>query len=296
MATLEVHDDRGNVRRVAISRDHPALFGSSAECDIVLQAPGILPVHGRIRWKGGRYKVDASPDAQAIERNGQKVTTASFRIGDEVRVGPYRIFMINPDTGPLDEKTRLLAQPQGKAAGAPAAASKFESLGWMKSLDVAPPSVETPGGADPQADPGTAAYDKAYQDAVARRAGQATQQAAVQRQTLLGRVRSLMVGGEQRPGQERILTSPVVLGLVAAFVVLVVVLISLRSVIGDKSATYAFNRAVQTHDDGDYRNAIVQFDEFLESNPKDSRASKAKVLRYLSSAEQYVRSGMPSWT
>ncbi|HEV3121681.1 MAG TPA: PQQ-binding-like beta-propeller repeat protein, partial [Isosphaeraceae bacterium] len=179
---------------------------------------------------------------------------------------------------------------------APTAASKFESLGWMKSLDVAPPSVETPGGADPQANPDTAAYDKAYQDAVARRAGQATHQAPVQRQTLLGRVRSLMVGGEQRPGQERILTSPVVLGLVAAFVVLVVVLISLRSVIGNRSATYAFNRAVQTHDDGDYRNAIVQFDEFLDSNPKDSRASKAKVLRYLSSAEQYVRSGMPSWT
>ena len=45
MATLEIHDDRGKVQRVAVSRDHPALFGSSPECDIVLNAPGILPVY-----------------------------------------------------------------------------------------------------------------------------------------------------------------------------------------------------------------------------------------------------------
>jgi outer membrane protein assembly factor BamB len=297
MATLEVHDDRGNVRRVAISRDHPALFGASAECDIVLQAPGILPVHGRIRWKGGRYKVDASPDAHSIERNGQKVTTASFRIGDEVRVGPYRIFMINPDTGPVDEKTRLLAQPQAQAAPASKAGRAFESLGWIKHLEVAPPSVETPGGAATEADPDSPSYDKAYQDAVARRAAQAVQQAAVaaRPQTLLGRMRGLLVGLEQRPGQERILTSPLVLGLVAAFIVFVVVGISLRSVIGKKSAKYQFDRAVQSHDDGDYRNAIVQFDEFLQSNPEDLRSSKARVLRHLSTVEQYVRSGIPSW-
>ena len=51
MATLEVHDGRGRVERVAIARDHPVMLGSSPKCDIVLEGDGVLPFHGRIRWK-----------------------------------------------------------------------------------------------------------------------------------------------------------------------------------------------------------------------------------------------------
>jgi outer membrane protein assembly factor BamB len=297
MATLEIHDDRGQVRRVAINRDHPALFGSSPECDIVLQAPGILPVHGRIRWKGHRFKVDASPEAHAIERNGKQVTTASFRIGDEVRVGSYRIFMINPDTGPLDDKTKLLAQPQAQAhAGAAAArGGDFESLGWVKHLDTAQQSPDARVADDPEAQ----AYDRAYQEAVARRTAQSAQQvqqtAVAQKKNLLGSARRLLAGLEERPGEERVLTSPLVLGLSAMFVLIVLAGISLHRVISKRTAQRQFDRAVQSHDEGDYRNAIAQFDEFLKNYPKDPRIGKARVLRQLSNVEQYVRSGIPSW-
>ena len=51
---------------VELARDHPVLFGTSAACDIVLSGEGILPVHGRIRWRKGRFKVEASPDAEYV--------------------------------------------------------------------------------------------------------------------------------------------------------------------------------------------------------------------------------------
>src|SRR5215216_620579 len=97
MATLEVHDGPGRVRRVTISRDQTVLFGSSPKCDIVLEGPGVLPFHGRLRWKETRFKVDASPDARHLEINGKRLAASSFRQGDEITIGTCRIFMIHAD-------------------------------------------------------------------------------------------------------------------------------------------------------------------------------------------------------
>ena len=70
MATLEVHDGQGRVQFVELERDHLILFGTSPHCEISLEGPGIKPVHGRIRWKRGRFKVEASPDAEFVLING----------------------------------------------------------------------------------------------------------------------------------------------------------------------------------------------------------------------------------
>src|SRR5438552_4599731 len=96
MATLEIHDGQGRVEFVALARDHPVLFGTSASCDIVLTGEGIFPVHGRIRWKKkkGQYKVEASPDAQYVSINGHRMNTSSLHQRDEMKVGPCRLFMI----------------------------------------------------------------------------------------------------------------------------------------------------------------------------------------------------------
>ena len=123
MATLEVHDDRGHVRRVEIDHDQPVLFGSSPKCDVVLEGDGVLPFHGRIRWKTKRFKADASPDARYLLINGHKMTASSFRQGDEIRVGPCRIFMIYADDElpRQDDKTRV-QEPPIRVPDAPAAA------------------------------------------------------------------------------------------------------------------------------------------------------------------------------
>ena len=77
MATLEVHDGRGRVERVRIAHDQPVMFGSSPKCDVVLGGDGVLPFHGRVRWREQKktFKVDASPEAEYILVNGQKMAT-----------------------------------------------------------------------------------------------------------------------------------------------------------------------------------------------------------------------------
>ena len=93
MATLEVHDGKGRVQFVELSRDHPVLFGTSSACDVILQGEFIRPVHGRIRWKEPKFKVEASPDAEFVLINGHKMTTGSLRQGDEITVGDCRMFL-----------------------------------------------------------------------------------------------------------------------------------------------------------------------------------------------------------
>ena len=56
MATLEVHDGQGRVQFIELERDHPILFGTSPHCEVVLEGPGINPVHGRIRWQAGQVQ------------------------------------------------------------------------------------------------------------------------------------------------------------------------------------------------------------------------------------------------
>src|SRR5262249_34315801 len=58
-------------------------------------------VHGRIRWKRDKVKVEASPDAEYVLINGNKMTNGSIDAGDEVAVGPCRIFLLRMDEGPV---------------------------------------------------------------------------------------------------------------------------------------------------------------------------------------------------
>jgi hypothetical protein len=97
MATLEVHDGQGRVQFIDLESDQMILFGTSASCEIILEGPEIKPVHGRIRLKGGRVKVEPSPDAGFVILNGRRMVSGSVGQGDEITVGPCRIFVLRLD-------------------------------------------------------------------------------------------------------------------------------------------------------------------------------------------------------
>ena len=54
-------------------------------------------MHGRIRWKSKKFKIEASPDAEYVVINGHKMTTGSIHQGDEITVGDCRMFLIRAD-------------------------------------------------------------------------------------------------------------------------------------------------------------------------------------------------------
>ena len=107
----------------------------------------------------------------------------------------------------------------------------------------------------------------------------------------------MLTARDRPPGQERVLSSPLVIGLVVAFVALVGLSVALKGVIDRTVASRLYNRAVENFDDGDYRNAIRQFGEFLAATgARDARASKARVLRALANVRQFTVSSAASWS
>ncbi len=104
------------------------------------------------------------------------------------------------------------------------------------------------------------------------------------------------VTGTDAPGRERIASSPLVIGLVAALALLVGMGFWLKNIIASTVADRTFNRARQNFDDGDYRTAIRDFDSFLKTNPKDARQGEARVLQAMANVRQYCAPDGSTWS
>ncbi len=317
MATLEVHDDAGRVQFVELSHDHPALFGTSPACDIVLAGEGVFPVQGRIRWKKGQYRVEASPDAEYVVINGHKMSSSSLHQGDEMTVGPCRLFLLRVDENDQaqhaprppkrsdEERTRVLEGPGHLHFGpartapgtggttAPRAASALERDDWLRDLGTTTDQAEDERELD---------QPQGRSTAVARRAGSppAVAPGALAGDGLLVRLRAWVTALRDRrahaPGRERLVSSPLVVGLVAALGLLVLLGLGLRSIIARTLADQQYNHAVEHMEDGDYRTAIRDFDVFMTNHPEDSRVAKARVLRALANVRQYISVSGGTWS
>ncbi len=298
MAILEVHDGYGRVERKIITQDRPILFGSSPKCEIVLTAMGVEPFHGRIRWKGDRYKLDAYPEVESLSLNGQRIKSASLRQGDEIAFGPCRIFMIQDDDGDdqvVDDRTRE-APPPAYAQPAPTSSPPRASAAtpWLAS-PMAPPSVE---GSAPRAQtplPRSRHASKREQ-IEGLNADQSREAEPPGRAKAKGRKLSdLFTFKPQSPDDDQAVVSPMVVSLGVALAIIVVLSWSLWTVIQKNNAQRLYAKAVDELDTGDFRNSVRQFDQFLEGFPKHTEAEKARVLREMANVRQYTSGGAPSW-
>ncbi|GAC1464522.1 MAG: hypothetical protein NVSMB9_03270 [Isosphaeraceae bacterium] len=290
MATLEVHDGQGRVERVTVTHAQPIMFGSSPKCDIVLGGDGVLPFHGRIRWQAHKkqFKVDASPDAEFLWVNGHKMASSSFRQGDEVQVGRHRIFLIFegepnvPSPRGRDDVTQLLS-PSFNAP--PQAGKVLKRSGWSEPGEVESPLIERAANVSSVAD----RSDERIENKLT---------VASPTNPLFGwrRLLALFSRRANVPGQESVVSSPLIFGLVCSFLVLVLVGFSLYGIIARSAASRLYQEAVNNLEDGDYRNAIRRFDEFLRASPTDERAGKARVYRALADVRQYTTAAGTSWS
>jgi outer membrane protein assembly factor BamB len=300
MATLEVHDGQGRVERVVVSRDQTVLFGSSPKCEIVLAGEGIFPFHGRLRWnpRKQRFKADASPDAQFLVVNGHRMSSSSFRLGDEIDVGGNRIFLIHDgdqsvaEVAPRDDVTRVQPPPFLAPPAPPSAARRggrprpgsLVSRSLEDDLDAVVMELETPGrGGDEVAPPRSAARPRDDRRQPPPKRG-------------WKRLLFLLSNRATAPGREQVMSSPLVFGLFVSFVFLVLTGFALYGIIVRSSATRLYNRGVENLEDGDYRNAIRRFDEFLRANPDDPRSGPARVHRAMADVRQYTTGAGASWS
>jgi len=344
MAMLEIHDGHGGVQRVPVARNQTVLFGSSPQCDLVLDDPEVMPFHGRLRWRRDQMKVDASPQAEFIELNGRKITTASFRQGDELQLGSCRIFLISAgiEVPPQRESPRPggdtpRVQPPPAPAPPPRPPARAEPAGVEAPLiaeDFALEpeeellDVEIAEEDEPPAEPLRLAPIPRLREEEAP-----VRPAPLPRTWRRGRTKPDDSGHQERPevapelvlelprpprpqppamgwgglvralrsqdlppGEERIFSSPLVVTLLIALVFLLLASGSLWGIIQRTIATRLYNQAADNLNDGDYRNALLRYDEFLSRYPGDARASKAKVLRALANIRQFTATTGASWT
>jgi outer membrane protein assembly factor BamB len=305
MATLEIHDGKGRVEYLTISPSQQVLIGSDPKCDIVIQDVEAKPFHGRLRWKTDRYKVEATPEASTLEVDGKRVVSSSFRQGSELRIGKARIFLITPDDGPAQfEKTRVQARP-----GAPVAGGWAGQMGTMAG-EVEPPSLETALDdveeilEQPPASRGrgSSGARRATRKATSRE--EISTPAALEESRspstnpLLLPVRwiqSVVAGKDQAPGEERVLSSPVVIILVLTLAILVSLGFGLFGIIREMAADRAFAKAKESLENAEYRNAIERFDLYAENHPRHSHVSEARVLSALSQVRQFTTGSNPAW-
>ena len=294
---------------VELTRDHPVLFGTSAACDVVLEGeshparsrPDSLEVEDDSRSR-------LRPTRNIVIVNGHKMTTSSLHQGDEINIGDCRMFLIRADedldqagrkkSAAVDDRTRVASPKQvpvqnrsrhGAKAGDPAEPPLLERGDWLDALR------------SPRIEPGIASVEAPLQRSNAFRRPPEQVEADVQTKPRQAKVtkrlgRLLSVWGSVAPGREKILTSPLVIGLVVSLGILVGMGFWLKSIIASTIATRTFDRGVQNFDDGDYRTAMRDFDSFLAANPEDTRAGKVQVLRSLANVRQYVTAEGGTWS
>ncbi len=315
MATLEIHDGKGRVEYLTISKDQQVVFGTDPKCDIVLNDPTAIPFHGRLRWRNGRYKAEAFPDAHSLEVDGKKVLSSSFRQGSEIRVGKARIFLITPDDGPADfEKTRIQDPPKAGAGRAGTA----EVAGWGGKVakgregEVAPPSFELESALQ-GLDRGESAEDLPPVEARSARRSRSTpskndpldkgkfekakaEKSKEHQPAFVRRMIDTLIAQDQKPGEERILRSPIVIGLGFTLIFLALAGYGLYDVISHMAAERRYETALESFETGEYRNAILRFEEFIEKYPKDERVGKARVLGALADVHQFAAGANPAYS
>jgi outer membrane protein assembly factor BamB len=288
MAILEVHDGRGRVERVVLTRDEPFIFGSSTACSVVIDEPSVAPVHGRIRWKKRKFKLDAGADVESIDLNGKRIKSSSLYQGDEIRVGSTRIFVISTEDAnepPEDDKTRVQAAP--KAMGSPVATVSKRSRGVFEG-DAVARALDLPSRPEPLKR--SRAWRKELQNSEPSEAA-----VPATKPGFGGWVRSRMAPASDAPGQERVISSPMVVGLAITLVILIVASFGLWRVIVKASAQKQYTKAFDTLNEGDYRNAIKQLDAFLAAFPDDPRSNKARVYQALAKVRQFTSNTGASW-
>ena len=294
MATLEIHDGRNRVRRVRITRDNPVMFGSDPMCDVVLDGAGRPavprpdpledpPVQGR-RLARGPLDRGQRPPGQVQEPlpGGRDPGRPLPDLPPERRGRPR----------PRREDRRIRRRPDAPARP-PARRRRFHRM------EMAPPSIES--GPDRRSrtrpgrgrsarsgrpndrasrSPSTAAAravqepgdslraDAKAGDAVGRDPG--ARRPAAEAPAIRGPARRPLFGSFDRaPGDDRVFTSPMVIGPGRDFAVLVALQ---RRALGDRSPgptpTGSTASAVEDMEAGDFPNAIKRVRPLPRRQPR----------------------------
>jgi outer membrane protein assembly factor BamB len=263
MPQLEIHHADGNVTYAELTQDKPLMVGTGSNCDVVLADPEVKRVHCRIVWRPDRseWRVEVAADAGGVQLGGRVVKAGTIRSGDVIGISNCRIYVDDAQSA------------KSLAAADEMPPQLYDSPASLEETDSEPAYIGR----------GTIRKARHMRD---------TRGMWTKLFESFGRKAKQQFQGEEDrpPGQERILGSPLIRWMGAAFVVIVLAFAYFYYDYTQREIVAQFEGAQKEANAGNFELAIRRFEEFYEQNPYHQLASSAKVQRALCEVQSNVAS------
>ena len=87
-------------------------IGRNSDNDVVLTHPQVSAHHARLVREGGTYRILDQNSTNHVYVNSQLVTSQVLRLGDEIRIGPFRLLFEGDQLKPYDESNFIRINAQ----------------------------------------------------------------------------------------------------------------------------------------------------------------------------------------
>lgn len=278
MAFLEIHRPGRPQQRQELSRTEPVLVGRLEYSTIRVDDADVAPIVCRIGWnKAGFEATSANP--RGVSVNGRLVPQARLAVGDRIQIGSCTL-IFQPDQ-PAAAPREAARSPQPAKAGEVDSGRESRPPDKVKPAPVLddgpdqPESVELP----------ALTENPRFQGTRINTARGADLPAKLKQKN----VRSA------RPGEQDALRSPLVLGLGAGALVLLLATAAIWFLMGREAANRLYDRGVTSLADGQFAQSIQAFDQFVERYPRHELIPKALIGAGKARIQQEIGGAAPSW-
>lgn len=305
MASIEIRYFTGDIEQRALSKKQPVSIGRHPSNDVCIDEDDVAPMHCRISWNRNGYEV-AAAGQNGVEVNGTLVQHAPLRDDDVIRVGTVDIGIV--DAGG-EREPAAVASTAGSSGAVESPPQPARRLPDELFEDHAPepglvarviedeparqPSSREPRRPAPERiepeGPDSGPPDQEFQ-AEPRREQQ------LQKRSIADRLRRRLGERPARPGEQEIVRSKFLIGLVWFILILALAIGVFWYWTALNAAEKHYNRAVELHEGGKYSEAIDVYTSFLETYPPTNEyVNPAFFGRAKARVDRYVSGASPDW-
>lgn len=284
MAYLNILKLDGRSETKELSRSQSINIGRQTFNEICIPEPEVHPLHCRIGWNKKKFEITAGT-SDGVEVNSRNVSHAELTNGDLIRVGSYDITFedislvqeekVESEVARRPTKSTTRKDPIFKDGKVDDDPSKHEPKVLKNSEDVLAALIN-----EARAE-GLVEHDEISDITLNTGRSKARSQKTPKR--------------PQRPGEQDVFKSPLVLGLGGGALGLLLITGIFWFLIGREQAHRMYERAVEEMNGGQYAQSVTTFERFISQYPRhvfrrqaETGLSKVAVLREISG-------GSPSW-
>ena len=321
MPFLKLQYADGSEQQRELSRSQPLSIGRQSFNDVCVPEDGVGAMHCRVSWSKTAFEVTAAT-ATGIDVNGTSVARASLQAGDVIRVGSLDLVYLDPASAEVVDAGFKLVEEADRGKGvtalkppppipsAKSAVPEVKSSRTEKSQRPSPPPPVVRPVEDMSLFEG-AVYTQSQELPVAAFDDEDDDktdsgQPVLQRLSSSQPMRSVASSkpdrsvlsvptGRRRPGEQDILTSPLVMGLGIGGVVLLLVTGIFWFLMAREQASRLFAQAQSELSNGQAAQAVISFETFVKTFPQHTL--RRQVDRGLDQAlvQKETTGASPAW-